>query len=125
MFRSPFWNASLAARRFKLITCFLPAGRGMLVLERLRKEQDLTSLTYHHARGVGVGSRRAWRSHIAAEREVITVLAPEAQADEIFRFLFFAAGLDAPNTGMVLMERVLRASPFAIPELPEAAEPQG
>jgi hypothetical protein len=115
----------LAAKRFKLVTCFLPAGRGMQVLERLRKEHDLTSLTYHHARGVGVGSRRASRSHIAAEREVITVLAPEAHADEIFRFLFFAAGLDEPNTGMVLMERVLRASPFVVPELPEAAAPQG
>lgn len=110
----------MAAERFKLITCFLPSGRAMEVLERLRKEQRLNSLTYHHARGVGSGTRRGRRSFVAAEREVITVLVPEARADEIFQLLFFAAGLDAPNTGMVFMERVLRASPFALPEVPEA-----
>ncbi|TAK44655.1 MAG: hypothetical protein EPO27_12145 [Betaproteobacteria bacterium] len=114
----------MAIRRFRLLTCFLPAGRALAVLERLRKEHDLTSLLYHHARGVGVGSQRGWRSYVAAEREVISVLAPEARADELFRFLFFAAGLDEPNSGMVLMERVLRASPFELPEIPAAPEAQ-
>jgi len=112
----------LAAERHKLITCFLPAGRGMTVLERLRKEHGQASFAYHHARGVGTGSQRGWRSYVASEREVITVLAPEAQADEVFHFLFLAAGLDEPNTGMVFMERVLRASRFELPELPETAE---
>ena len=106
--------------RYRLITCFLPAGRALEVLERLRKEQDLASLSYHHARGVGVGTRRGAR-FLATEREVITVLAPQARAEELFRFLYFAAGLDKPNTGMVFMEPVLRASPFVLPELP--AEP--
>jgi len=111
----------LAAERYKLITCFVPAGCAAGVLERLRKEQGLSSSLYHHARGVGVGTSRG-RHFLASEREVITVLAPEARADELFRFLYFAAGLDAPNTGMVFIERVLRATPFTMPELPE---PQG
>lgn len=110
--------------RCKLITCFLPAGRALAVLERLRREHDLNSILYHHARGVGVGTRSGRHSAVAAEREVISVLAPETRADEIFRFLYFAAGLDEPNTGMVLMERVLRASPFQLPEIPEAPEAQ-
>jgi hypothetical protein len=112
----------LAAERFRLITCFLPSGRAMEVLERLRKEHGLESQFYHHARGVGVGTRRGSRSYVAAEREVITVLAPQARADEIFRFLFFAAGLDAPNTGMVFMEPVLRASPFELPQVEAPAK---
>ncbi len=107
----------MAAERYKLITCFLPSGRGMAVLERLREERGLTNLLYHHARGVGVGSRRGWGSYVAAEREVITVLAPQASAEELFQFLFHAAGLDEPNTGMVFMERVIRASPFELPEI--------
>ncbi len=111
----------MAAERHKLITCFLPAGRAAEVLERLRKEQGISSTLYHHARGVGVGTRRG-HAHLASEREVITVLAPEARADELFRFLYFAAGLDAPNTGMVFIERVLRAAPFVLPEVPEARE---
>ncbi len=104
--------------RHRLITCFLPAGRALEVLERLRKERGLSSMQYHHARGVGVGTRRGARAFLAAEREVITVLAPQARADELFHFLYFAAGLDKPNTGMVMMERVVRASPFVLPELP-------
>lgn len=112
----------MAIERFKLVTCFLPAGRAIEVLERLRKEHGLDSILYHHARGVGVGTRRGRDSAVAAEREVISVLAPEARAEEIFRFVFFAAGLDEPNTGMVLMERVLRASPFELPEIPENPE---
>ena len=114
----------MAIERFKLVTCFLPSGRALEVLERLRKEHGLDSILYHHARGVGVGTQRGWRSFLASEREVISVLAPEARADEIFHFLYFAAGLDEPNSGMVLMERVLRASPFELPEIPETPEAQ-
>lgn len=112
----------MAVERFKLITCFLPSGRAMDVLERLRKEHELTSLSYHHARGVGVGTRSGRRKPVAAEREVITVLVPAAHADDIFHTLFFAAGLDEPNTGMMFMERVLRASPFEMPPIPESSE---
>lgn len=107
----------MAAERYKLITCFLPSGRAMDVLERLRAEHGLTSLMYHHARGVGVGTRRGWGGHVAAEREVITVLAPQASAEDIFQYLFRAAGLDEPNTGMVFMERVIRATPFELPRV--------
>lgn len=107
----------MAVERYKLITCFLPSGRAMGVLERLREKHGLTSLMYHHARGVGVGTRRGWGSHVAAEREVITVLAPQANAEDIFQYLFGAAGLDEPNSGMVFMERVIRASPFELPEI--------
>jgi hypothetical protein len=112
----------LSAERYKLITCFLPSGRAAEVLERLRKEHGLTSGSYHHARGVGTGTRRARRTYLASEREVITVLAAERQADEIFRFLFFAAGLDEPRAGMIFMERAVRAAPYVMPEVtPEEA----
>jgi hypothetical protein len=107
--------------RYRLLTCFLPSGRGAEVLERLRKEHAIDSAFAHHARGVGVGSRRGWGQFFANEREVLTVLVPVERADEVFRFLYFAAGLDAPNTGMIFVERVLRASPFSLPEVPEAA----
>jgi hypothetical protein len=108
----------LATERYKLITCFLPVGRAAEVLDRLRKEHGLASTLYHHARGVGVGTRHG-RTFFASEREVVTLLAPEARADELFRFVYFAAGLDAPNTGMVFMERIVRATPFVLPEVPE------
>jgi hypothetical protein len=109
------------AERYKLITCFLPSGRASGVLERLRREHGLGSASYHHARGVGTGTKRTRRSFAAAEREVITVMVPAAQADEIFRFLFFAAGLDEPRAGLIFMEHMVRAAPLVLP--PEAETP--
>jgi len=106
--------------RYKLITCFLPTGRGAQVLERLRHEHGVGSASYHHARGVGTGTKRTRRAYAAAEREVITVLVPAAQADEVFRFLFFAAGLDEPRAGMIFMERAARAAPLVLPAATEA-----
>ena len=100
----------------RLITAFLPSGRATGVLERLRKEHGLSSMAYHHARGVGTGTRRGRSAFVSAEREVITVLVEESRADDIFRFLYYAAGLDAPNTGIVFMERILRMSAMVEPE---------
>ena len=102
--------------RSKLITCFLATGRALDLIERLRKVHGVSSASYHHARGVGTGSRRGTRAFFSTEREVITVLVPEDQADEIFRFMFYEAGLDAPNTGMIFIERALRASPCVLPQ---------
>lgn len=109
----------MATERYRLITCFLPSGRAAEVLERLRKEHAVSSVCYHHARGVGTGTRRAGSGFHAAEREVITALVPEAAAEEVFRFMFFAAGLDEPKAGMIMMERALRASPYLVPEVGE------
>jgi hypothetical protein len=106
--------------RFKLITCFLPSGRGAGVLDRLRREHGVGSASYHHARGVGTGTKRTRHSYVGAEREVVTVLVPAAQADEVFRFMFFAAGLDEPRAGMIFMERAARAAPLVVPAASEA-----
>lgn len=105
----------------RLITCFLPSGRALGVLERLRKELGMHSMVYHHARGVGTGSRTGGRRVVASEREVITLLVAEEGAEELFRFLFEACGLQEPNSGMIFMEKPLRAAGFVSPE---SAPPQ-
>jgi len=87
----------------KTITCFLPAGRAHEVLERLRKEKDIPSAYAYHARGAGLATRRDKLRPEYVEREMITALVPAERADEIFRFIFFAAGIDQPHAGMVLM----------------------
>ncbi len=97
------------ASHYKTITCFLPAGRAQGVLERLRKEMDIPSAFAYHARGAGLATRRDKSRPEYVEREMITALVPTERADEIFRFIFFAAGIDQPHAGMVLMT----AAPFA------------
>jgi len=93
---------------YKVITCFLPAGKGKAVLDALRGQKGLYSAFVHHARGAGVDSGRDNRRPFYIEREVITVLAPVERADEVFEFLYFSAGLNQPHAGMVLMEKAIR-----------------
>lgn len=102
--------------RYKIIHCLLPMGRAAEVMERLRVEKGIASSFHHHARGGGIGSRKGRESFHYLEREIATVLAPEERADEIFEFLYFAAGLNQPHAGMVLMENALLAMPLVLPQ---------
>jgi hypothetical protein len=89
--------------QYKTITCFLPAGRAQGVLDRLRKEKGIPSAFAYHARGAGLATRRDKSRPEYVEREMITALVPDERADEIFRFIFFASGINEPHAGMVLM----------------------
>lgn len=93
---------------YSVITCFLPAGKGKAVLDALRVQKGISSAFVHHARGAGVDSRRDAKRPFYAEREVITVQVPVEQADEVFEFLYYSAGLNQPHAGMVLMEKAIR-----------------
>jgi hypothetical protein len=89
--------------QYKTITCFLPAGRAQGVLDRLRKEKGVPSAFAYHARGAGLATRRDKSRPEYVEREMISALVPAERADEIFRFIFLASGINEPHAGMVLM----------------------
>lgn len=108
--------------RFKIIHCLLPAGVAGEVMERLYAEKGIGSLFHHHARGGGISTRKGRESFHYMEREIASVLVPEARADEIFEFLYRAAGVDQPHAGMILMEKALVARPMVLPE--EGPEPR-
>jgi len=101
--------------RHKLITCILPSGRALEVLELLRATHGLPSAFAHHARDVTFRPG----DDIADESELVTVLVPEARAEEIFEVLRATLQLDAPGTGLVMMERTRLARASAAPETPE------
>ncbi len=101
---------SPAMTQHRIITCFIRAGLGQLVLERLLKEKDIDCAYAWHARGTGLAIRRDMKRPEYVEREMITVMVQEAQADEIFRFLYSVSGVDQPHGGMILMT----ASPRAV-----------
>jgi len=104
--------------RRQVITCIKPAGGGLELLRRLR-EQAVHDVFVHHARGVGTSSRRRRGMAQYAEREVVTVLVEPARADEVFEFLYHAAGIGKPHAGLLFMERTIRAVPVTV--LPGAA----
>lgn len=102
--------------RYKVIHCILPAGQAHAMLDRLREEKGIASVFFHHSRGGGISTRKGRESFHYLEREIATVLVPEARADEIFEFIYFASGVDQPHSGMVLMEKTRLAMPLSLPE---------
>lgn len=101
--------------RYKVLHCLLPLGTAAQVMERLFVEKGIASTFHHHARGGGISTRKGQESFHFMEREIATVLVPEARADEIFEYLYRAAGLDRPHAGMILMEKTLLAQPTVLP----------
>jgi hypothetical protein len=102
-------------QRYKTITCIIPTGRALELLERLRTEHGVTSAYAHHARDVAAQSTGMGRT-IADESEVVTVLVPEAGANRLFEQLYEAAGIGQPDGGLIFMERMLAARASVAPE---------
>jgi nitrogen regulatory protein PII len=102
----------------RLITCVMPAGRGLELIEQLR-ELGVTSAQVHHARGVGQSSKRRRGVSLYAEREVVQALVAAARADEVFEFLYAAAEIGRPHAGMLFMEKVAHGIPLVLPDLPD------
>lgn len=103
---------------FRIITCVMPAGRGAEVLEALRRELGVVSACIHHARGIGTQSLR--HRVYSDEKQVLTAVVEAGRGDAVFEMIYFAAGLDAPHAGMVMMGHAFRAAGLA--PLPLAAE---
>lgn len=101
---------------FKVIHCFLPPGKANDLLLRLKNEMGIPSAIAHHARGGGLSNRKGKESFLYTEMEVLTLMAPAEQADEIFTFVYKAAGLGKPRAGMVLMEKAQMGVSMTLPE---------
>ena len=99
-------------QRYKTITCVVPSGHALELLERLRAERGMTSAYAHHARDVAAHTSSRGQT-IADESELVTVLVAAEEADQMFEFLHQAAGIGEPEGGLIFMERTLaaRASP--------------
>ncbi|MCM2307312.1 MAG: hypothetical protein NDI91_07575 [Sulfuritalea sp.] len=96
---------------YRIITCVMPAGRGAEVLEALRREQGVVSASIHHARGIGTHSLR--HRVYSDEKQVLTAVVEAAQGDAVFELIYYAAGLNAPHAGMVMMGHAFRAAGIA------------
>ncbi len=57
-------------------------------------------------------------THVSSEA-VLTVVVAAEQADAVFEAIYFAAGLDAPHAGMVMMGRAFRAAGLDAPAVAE------
>jgi hypothetical protein len=77
----------------------------------------VVSTSLHHARGIGTQSLR--HRVYSDEKQVLTAVVAAERGDEVFELIYFAAGLNLPHAGMVMMGRAFRAAGL---ESPLAAE---
>lgn len=104
----------------KLITCILPHGRALPVLEALKEELGLLTATMHHARGTGRMTPLAWRGvGEAAEKDVISVSVSASRADEVFAFIYERAGIDRPHGGILYQQALWKSTEYHIPDVPD------
>lgn len=103
----------------KLVTCVLPQGRGIRLLEALRRDKGIVSGSVHHARAAGgtsTGRRRGLRAVV--ERDVVHVLVPASAAEEVFEYLGREGGVDQPHGGVLYMRTLRRATTLTLPAQP-------
>lgn len=103
----------------KLITAIVPAGTAMPVMRRLRQEKNVITANVHHARGIGhiMSARRKLGNQ--SERDVLTIVVSSDLCDEIFRFVYFEAGIDRPHGGIVFVSALSAATAYLLPEAPD------
>lgn len=100
----------------KRITCFLPKGAGIRLVEMLHGEKNIDSTNVHTGRGLrtveNVKDYGAW-----TEQDVLTVVVDAEQADEIFAFIFFQGELNKPGGGFIYQTSLIKASHYTLPRM--------
>ena len=105
--------------RAKIITCILPdEGQDMALLKALRTEKGVISANTFQCRGFGVQLRKRYKGkhQVAAYSvRVVTVVAPEDRADELFEFIYYRVNFDHPCPGLIYQGDLLAATPYTLP----------
>jgi len=98
----------------RLLCCVLPRGSGLGIEARLYHEMGLTRVDLHSARTVIGSDPKGLFNRV--EQDVLLVVVPAEQADEIFDWLYHEGGVgDAPGR-FLYMARLATATPFLMPE---------
>jgi len=95
-----------------LITCIVQRG----VADRIvaaAQEAGAQGATVSYARGSGVKERLGILGlAVDAEKEVITTIVANDQADRIFERMYFAGELNIPAMGIITMNRLEKVATF-------------
>jgi len=94
-------------------------GTDHRLLEALRRDKGITRADSVHVRAVAALQEAATRRGRLPEpslARLVTVIATEQAADDLFDYICSVAEINRPGGGMVLMDRLLGATPFLLPE---------
>ena len=96
-------------KKEKRITCFLPKGTGVKMVEMLQSEKNIVSTNVHSGRGQRTAE--TWK-----EQEILTVIVDADRAEEIFEYIYFQGKLNEPGGGFIFQSDLNRATSFKLPE---------
>ena len=103
----------------KLITCILPHGLALDLVQKLKDEKGILEANVNSARGLGKQAPQAHRGvGEQTEKEILTVVVHPDQADELFEYIYDKANINRPHGGLIFMCRLTQASSFVLPDIP-------
>ena len=97
-------------KKEKRITCFLPKGTGVKMVEMLQSEKNIVSTNVHSGRGQRTAE--TWK-----EQEILTVIVDADRAEEIFEYIYFQGKLNEPGGGFIFQSDLNRATSYKLPEI--------
>lgn len=104
----------------KLITAILPKGTSLDVVDKLEHEKKLTTANFNYARGMGKLTPAKYRGvGEQSEKEVLTVVVDEANADAIFEYIYNVADINRPHGGLIYMQSLMQSTEFVLPDVTE------
>lgn len=88
----------------KLITCIVPRGLSAHLIEGLVKTLGVTSGNTYSGRGASA------RRDVIQEVDVLCVPVAAEKADEVFKYLYFEAGIDRHPGRLIYQEALVQTS---------------
>ncbi len=89
----------------------------MPVLKLLKSELGIINANINHARGSGRLSPLNYRgAGEQTEKEILSLVVDEQQADEVFSFIFFNAEINRPHGGLIFQSALGLSTRYQIPD---------
>jgi len=100
----------------KLITCIASEDKAKEATEGVAKTFGIQAMVNHFSRGFGrsspLGTQKLGQQ---TEKVIISIIVDKKQVDDVFAYIFHAAGLDQPHGGIIYVTAIQQAviSPLA------------